>query len=54
MNEISSSSIKKRKDIHSDIVLETKPKRFSGMVPEFFLLRTDCFDLVQNLLCWAK
>ncbi len=29
--------------------METKPKRF-GIVPEFVLLRTDCFYLVQNLL----
>jgi hypothetical protein len=36
------------KDKRSDIVLETKPKRF-GIVPEFVLFRTDCFDLVQNL-----
>ncbi len=33
----------------SDIVLETKPKRF-GIIPKFVLLRTDCFDLVQNLI----
>jgi hypothetical protein len=32
----------------SDIVLETKPKRF-GIVPEFLLLKTYCFDLIQNL-----
>jgi hypothetical protein len=25
-----------------------------GIVPEFVLLRTDCFDLVQNLLSWTK
>jgi hypothetical protein len=40
----------------SDVVnsnLETKPKRF-GIVPEFVLLRTDCYDLVQNLLSWTK
>ncbi len=33
--------------------LETKPKHF-GIVPNFVLLRTDCFDLVQNLLSWTK
>jgi hypothetical protein len=43
----------KRKDKRSDIVLETKSKRF-GIVPEFVLLRTDCFDLVQNLLSFTK
>jgi hypothetical protein len=43
----------KRKDKRSDIVSETKPKRF-GIVPEFVLLRTDCFDLVQNLLSFTK
>ena len=37
----------------SDIVLETKPKRF-GIFPKFVLLKTDCFDLVQNLLSWTK
>jgi hypothetical protein len=30
-----------------------KPKCF-GIVPEFVLLKTDCFDLVQNLLSWTK
>jgi hypothetical protein len=30
----------KRKDKRSDIVLETKPKRF-GIVPEFVSLKTD-------------
>jgi hypothetical protein len=40
-------------DKHSDIVSERKPKRF-GIVPEFCLLKTDCFDLVQNLLSCAK
>ncbi len=33
--------------------METKPKR-CGIVPKFFLLKTDCFNLVQNLLSWAK
>jgi hypothetical protein len=33
--------------------LEMKPKRF-GIVPEFVLLRADCFDLVQNLFSWTK
>ncbi len=46
-------NVEKRKDKLSDIVLETKPKRFVS-VPEFLLLKTDCFDLVQNLLSWAK
>ncbi len=41
----------KRKDKRSDIVMETTPKRV-GIVPEFVLLRTDCFDLVQNLISW--
>ncbi len=35
------------------IALETKPKR-SRIVPEFVLLKTDCFDLVQHLLSWTK
>ena len=43
----------KRKDKRSDIVLETKPKRY-GNVSEFLLLKTDCFHLVQNLLSWTK
>jgi hypothetical protein len=42
----------KRKDKRSDIALETKPKCF-GIVPEFVLLITDCFDLVQNLFSWT-
>jgi hypothetical protein len=32
---------------------KTKPKRF-GIVPKFVLLKTDCFDLVLNLLSWTK
>ncbi len=43
----------KWKDKRSDIVSETKPKRF-GIVPEFVLLKADCFDLVQNLLSWTE
>ncbi len=30
-----------------------KTKRF-GIVPGFVLLRTDCFNLVQNLFAWTK
>ncbi len=43
----------KTKGQGSDIVWKMKQKRF-GIVPEFVLLRTDCFDLVQNLLSWTK
>jgi hypothetical protein len=43
----------KTKGITFRYLLETKPKRF-GIFPEFLLLKTDCFDLVQNLLTWAK
>jgi hypothetical protein len=43
----------KWKDKRSDIVLETKPKRF-GIVPEFVLLKADYFELAQNLLSWTK
>jgi hypothetical protein len=42
---ICGSNIKKRKDKRFDIVLEKEPKRF-GIVLEFVLLKTDCFDLV--------
>jgi hypothetical protein len=43
----------KRKDKRSDIVFGRKPKRF-GIVSEFVLLKTDPFDLVQNLLSRTK
>ncbi len=43
----------KRKDKRSDIALETKPTRF-GIIPEFVLLRTDYFDLIENLFSWTK
>jgi hypothetical protein len=31
----------------------SETKRF-GIIPEFLLLKIDCFDLVQNLLSWTK
>jgi hypothetical protein len=43
----------KTKDKRSNIVLETKSKRFE-IIPEFVLTKTDWFDLVQNLLFWTK
>jgi hypothetical protein len=42
-----------KKEVLSNIVLETKPKRF-GIVPKFLLLKTDSLDFVQNLLSWPK
>jgi hypothetical protein len=43
----------KQKNKRSNIVSRTKPNGF-GIVPEFVFLKTDCFDLVQNLLSWSK
>jgi hypothetical protein len=47
--DVQSRVMSKTKDKRSDIVLETKPKRF-GIVPEFVLLITDCFGPESALL----
>jgi hypothetical protein len=43
---ITSNVKNKKTNVPSDIVLETKPKRF-GIVPKFLLLKADCFYFVQ-------
>ncbi len=51
---VNSSNVKnERTNVPISFWNETKTFWY-GIIPEFVLLKTDCFDLVKNLLSWTK